>query len=82
MSRLTLNLPVYVETDSDGSAVGRSIALDILSDEKLTREQKSQELAESILAILLNDSTSDAAEQVYGIVDFLVETSSIKGGRP
>ena len=82
MSRLTLNLPVYIETDSDGSAVGRSIALDILSDVKLTREQKSQELAESIMAILLNDSTSDAAEQVYGIVDFLVETSSIKGAQP
>lgn len=78
MSRLTLNLPVFVETDSDGSAVGRSIALDILSDVKLTRAQSSQELVESILAILLNDSTSDAAEQVYGIVDLLVETTSVR----
>ncbi|WP_422012690.1 hypothetical protein [Roseateles sp.] len=78
MSRATIRPSVHISLDSDSTAVGQQIAMDILADEKLTAQEKALELTEAVLSIVLNSQLESATEQIYGIARFVVDTSGVR----
>lgn len=74
MPRATLNLPLYIDVDSDDVANGGSLVLDCMRDGDKWRPQREAALllAEALISNGMDCSQKERAEMLFGAIQYLM----------